>query len=516
MVQAARRLGKAAMSADRMSALLLVLILLFVESICLNRFDAWKKAKSNDALVLDLAQGLLARWQELSVGFLPLSPSESIWRYSREWDATDLEEGWKLHVSATILTAGAVLERVAPFLKRHNVLFKAPVSLHELKRINSGVFYDYTQVGKFITVYPRTDEEAVFLAENLHQLTAYTPAPIVPYDQQFRPHSSVYYRYGAFKIIETKDSDGATMLVIRDREGKLVPDLRDAKSPDWRANPFPPTLKAAASADSPLKKQFKIFRALSQRGKGGVYQALDLTDATARYCLVKEGRKHGEVDWDGRDGRWRVKHERKVLPLLLKAAINVPQVYSFFEANENCYLILEYIEGESFDNFLTRRKRRLTLSQALRYGVQIASLMRQIHAAGWLWRDCKPANLIVTKRGILRPIDFEGACPIAAPDFIPWSTSLFAPPALKDKFFKQAEVADDLFTLGANLYFLIEGKLPAVQINDFPKMQRQVPGEIRRIIERLLSFEQAERPPAKMVADKLQTALASFGSERTA
>ena len=38
-----------------------------------------------------------------------------------------------------------------------------------------------------------------------------------------------------------------------------------------------------------------------QRGKGGVYQALDLNVNPPRLCLIKEGRKHGELTWDGRD-----------------------------------------------------------------------------------------------------------------------------------------------------------------------------------------------------------------------
>ena len=34
-----------------------------------------------------------------------------------------------------------------------------------------------------------------------------------------------------------------------------------------------------------------------------------------RFSILKEGRKYGEVDWDGRDGSWRVLHEAQVVEI---------------------------------------------------------------------------------------------------------------------------------------------------------------------------------------------------------
>lgn len=461
------------------------------------------------ASVLNSVIALNERWRDLCERFLPVSSSDPIWRYSRQWQETDPAQGWKIHVSATILTAGQVLETVAPFLKSHDALFKAPVSLQELKKINSGIIYHYTQVGKFITVYPRTEQEAVFFAEKLHQLTYQMPAPAVPYDGKLKSESCVHYRYGSFKTVEIKNSAGETALAMRDPAGNLIPDLRDSKFPEWVKNPFP-TERPIELGDSPLKRHYKIFRALSQRGKGGVYQALDMSRSTPRFCLIKEGRKNGETDWDGRDGKWRIRHERSVLRLLGKAGINVPKVYSFFETADNYYLVTEYIEGENLGNFLLKRKRRLSIPAAIKYSIRISALMAQVHSAGWLWRDCKPENFIVTKSGNLRPVDFEGACLIKEPDFIAWNTPLFAPPEWKEKPFRLSEIADDLFTLGANIFFLFEGKLPGVTVISPPKiLRRNVPIEVHQIIEGLLNLDSAQRPSAQTVTQKLQAVLDS-------
>ena len=124
-----------------------------------------------------LSGSLRRRWAELCRSYLPLRPEGSIWRYSRGLLPCDPEQGWKLHVPATVLTAGEVLGAVAPLLKSRGVLYKATATLDELDKLNSGVHYGYSQVGKFLTVYPRTDEEAVLLARGLDRLTRGMEAP---------------------------------------------------------------------------------------------------------------------------------------------------------------------------------------------------------------------------------------------------------------------------------------------------------------------------------------------------
>ena len=105
------------------------------------------------------------KWQELCASYLPITPENSIWRYSRASNHDDPDQGWKLHISATILTANRLFEAIAPLLQSHGCLFKAPSSLQELDKINAGLYYGYSQVGKFTTVYPHSAEAAVLLAQ---------------------------------------------------------------------------------------------------------------------------------------------------------------------------------------------------------------------------------------------------------------------------------------------------------------------------------------------------------------
>lgn len=451
------------------------------------------------------------RWAELCRRFLPVTAAGSVWRYSRQMSPDDPAQGWKLHVPATVLTAGKVLRRVGPLLRDRGVLFKATTSLSELMRLNSGFHYGYSQVGKFITVYPRTDEEAVHLAERLHELTLGMTAPAIPFDRMYRPGGCVYYRYGAFKSMEVVGGDGETAHAIRDLEGNLVPDVRDAAfKPDWIADPFLDESARpvpAPAKPTPLQTTFKAFRALSQRGRGGVYQALDLGAMPPRLCVLKEGRRDGETSWDGRDGAWRIRHEGCVLAALREAGVGVPRLYSSFRAEGNHYIAVEFIEGESLDGRLARRQKRLPVATALRFGAELARLVASIHAAGWVWRDCKPGNIVVTKSGELRPLDFEGACPVGRPDPQPWGTPAFLAPECETVFRGQSRQPEDLYALGAVVYLLLTGLTPEVASPPLSKVRKNVPAAASKVVEELLSRDPRLRPGAADVARELESAL---------
>jgi serine/threonine protein kinase len=392
-----------------------------------------------------------------------------------------------------------VLQKVAPVLVDHGVQFKAPSSLKYVMTLNAGLDGAYSQVGKIITVYPETPEEAVQLARRLHKLTLRMAAPEVPFDLRYSPSSNVYYRFGAFLPLEIEHANGSRTLAVRGPNGELVPDRREKAEPDWVTNPFTGRHRrgAAVRPQKSLVTSYAVFRALAQRGKGGVYQAVDLTLKLPRLCLIKEGRKHGELNWDGRDGRWRIRNEEHVLSELMSHGVNVPRVYSSFESEGNAYLVMEFIDGETLQSLLSRLRRRMPISRVLEYGIQLAGFISGMHAAGWVWRDCKPMNIIITRSGSLQPFDFEGASRIDRPDPMLWGTPGFIPPEWKAAE-KQTGRADDLYALGAMLYLLATGRLPsATDPIAAEKQRRNIPGELCKLILRLLNPDPRRRPSAK-------------------
>jgi serine/threonine protein kinase len=447
-------------------------------------------------------------WELLCAKHLPFFRENSVWRYSRPAAPGDLDQGWKLHISATVLTANDVFRKVTPVLQARNARFKAPSSLAELQKLNCGLFYGYSQVGKFITVYPHSAEEAVSLASRLAEVTQGFKAPPVPFDLRYRPPSCIYYRYGSFKHLEIQNADGSATPALRAPNGSLVSDERESETarPDWVSDPFVESCKEedhVAQIESALGT-VRAFQALAQRGKGGVYKALDLSASPPRICLLKEGRANGELGWDGNDGRSRVHHEETVLTCLRTAGIAVPKVYSSFEVEDNYYLVSEFMEGETLQSLMYKRRRRFSLERSLLYGSLLSTLIASIHSAGWAWRDCKPSNIIVTENNVLRPLDFEGACPADSRLMSQWSTRGFTPPLLRNSGDPHAARYYDLYALGAVIYLLLTGKIPELPVRDpIEKLRRCVPIAIRELVDSLLSDDPMQRPEASDVAAAL-------------
>ncbi|MGZ8845342.1 MAG: class III lanthionine synthetase LanKC N-terminal domain-containing protein [Pyrinomonadaceae bacterium] len=454
------------------------------------------------------AQTLERQWRQLCVRYLPRAPKDSIWRYRYGVNRRLPESGWKLHISATILNAPGILNRIAPFLIDRRVQFKAARTLSDVSKLNSGLYHSYSQIGKVITVYPQSEAQAIYLAERLHELTRRFAAPAVPFDLRFAQASNVYYRFGAFRQVSIEHPDGGRTLAIRKPSGELVPDERDNPKPDWVRDPFEDLRvhkqrRKSISAGTP----FRVMNALIQRGKGGVYQAIDFSASPPRRCLLKEGRKHGELTWDGRDGAWRVRNEERVLKRLTACGVTVPEVYASFEVKGNVYLAMEFIEGESLHNLLLKRRRRLPLARVLSYGAQLSLFLSRMHQAGWTWRDCKPKNLIVTEGERLVPIDFEGAAEIDRPDRLLWGTPGFVPPE-RQRHSDGNAIPDDLYALGSVLYLLLTGRVfDRNQPLAIKRLRPGVPHEFCGLVGSLLDEDQEKRPGAQSVSAALTSIL---------
>jgi hypothetical protein len=462
-----------------------------------------RKGSTSSERHLSNAKKHSGRWKTLVDKFLPVTPADTIWCYSRLKNTTDVEQGWKLHISANILNATDTLAVVGPYLTRKGVLFKAPRTLQELQKLNSGLYYGYSQVGKLITVYPQSSSQARSLAFHLHRLTQKNTGPTVPFEERLKSSSNVYYRYGSFAALNIEENNGEVKSAIRDPDGNLIVDDRyTAEPPKWTTNPFSVsnTEEKSESLDS---TPYRIVNAITQRGKGGVYQAIDFSVEAPRWCVIKQARQGGEVQWNGRDATWLLKNEAEVLGKLAAAGVEVPRIYSKFLLNRDHYLVLEHIDGDTLENRLAKRHRRLPIAKVVDLCIKIGTLLGKIHKAGWIWRDCKPANLIITNGGDIRPLDFEGAAPIDRPDWLVWQTKAFLPPL--EKFDLNArQGSDDVYSLGVICYFLLTGTMPD-GLTSISVLRERVPRTLEELVTKLMSADPNDRP-------KIPTALAAFSS----
>lgn len=251
-----------------------------------------------------------------------MTDTDEMWCRAVPTSAAPRLQGWKLHVSATVASATAVLAKSLDVLVREESAFKFARSLDQVSALNSRATPRGSS-GKFITVYPRSDADATRIARELHAATAALTGPRILSDQAYAPDSLVHYRYGAFAGRQRLSDIGLLVWYIEDPDGNPVEDERTGRyaPPSWAVSPFPapvpvplPAPSRTASGPVLLGGRFAVREAIRQTNKGGVYRGTEV--ATGAPVVIKETRPHVEADATGRDVRDWLRAEARALEKL--------------------------------------------------------------------------------------------------------------------------------------------------------------------------------------------------------
>jgi hypothetical protein len=352
--------------------------------------------------------------------------------------------------------------------------------------LNSGL-PAFSQVGKFMTVYPENESDAVHLSRELHVAVRGLTGPKIPFDVRYRQDSLVFYRYGSF----SRSRNGAEGTIL-DPAGRVHRDIRDRAHavPTWLRDPFNKWPAKPRRFTNSIGTDLLPFKALSQRGKGGVYQAVDLSVSPARLVIIKEGRRHGETDWLGHDGFARIQHEARVLRSLRRRGLPVPGIIREFSRRGNRYLMLERIPGRALLPKNRERPREHSWRSAMQLFEKLGALLQAIHSAGYVWRDCKPDHIFLS-RGKVWVIDFEGACRISETEVLPWGSHHYLPPIYRNESARRRPgTLEDDYALGVILFQFLSGELPrtSARVRAGVYKRTRCPDWLCSKIESLLKF----------------------------
>jgi serine/threonine protein kinase len=423
------------------------------------------KPEENDLdepLLSDLMQATLARignesWRVSTDGFWSRVTPEG-YRFQ--------QQGWKLHVSATPLSAPVVLARCATVLIRNDCAFKFARDLAHVHALVD-VHCPRGSGGKFITAYPTDDDQLRQVAAELDEATQDLHGPQILSDRQLRPRSLVHYRYGVAAAEPVLTNDGAFESVLVAPDGSAVPDRRKAWfcPPGWASSPFPDGATAAPDSKPgavQLADRFVVRRALAHANKGGVYEATDTQ--TQAQVVIKHARMHVGADLDGTDSRDDLRYEAAMLDTFAPLGIS-PAKIAVFEQQGDLFLAEDLIPGVRLRNWADARARRQpdaeSGSRMIRMAAELAELLQQAHSTGLVLRDFNPNNLMVTPDEHFRLIDLECAVHPGARVKRRWTMGYAAPEQAEAPYFGPAPGREaDLFSLGATLFFLLTGAAP--------------------------------------------------------
>ena len=320
-------------------------------------------------------------------------------------------QGWKIHISCVLCEAEDILKEVSEYLFNMGTSFKFVKNSKELLLKNSK-YGDRGSSGKFITVYPRDQEQFLGLLDSLDNLTKhYSKGPYILSDRRWK-NGNVFFRYGGFKEMYSV-INGNRVLSLKTPDGGFIPDER---------NPFytlpyfviePPVLseKQEEYSDSKLD-EFEISEALHFSNGGGVYKAISSIDGSQ--LVIKEGRPEAGIDAMGRDAYTRVEHEGKILEQL-KQCSNVVGYREIFKEWEHIFLVEEYVEGMSLQQWVASNypfesnDQEEYAMKAMKLLENLKHAIEEIHSCGVGIGDLQPANIIIQKNLSIKLIDFEVA-----------------------------------------------------------------------------------------------------------
>ena len=183
---------------------------------------------------------------------------------------------------------------------------------------------------------------------------------------------------------------------------------------------------------------------------------------------------------------------------------NVMRVRGFFEENGTAYLVMDYYQGKTLEEYLQQKGNKLPVKTAIYIIVAILDGLKEVHQKGFLHRDIKPHNIYLTKDKRVILLDF-GAARHAMGERSRSMSSILTPGfAPFEQYHRRGEQGPwtDLYACGATLYYLITGQIPPeaterMERDELVPPERLTPGlspQISAAILQALSPNPKKRP----------------------
>ncbi|MGB6546171.1 MAG: protein kinase [Candidatus Acidiferrales bacterium] len=213
---------------------------------------------------------------------------------------------------------------------------------------------------------------------------------------------------------------------------------------------------------------YQIVDKLGEGGMGVVYKATDLS--LDRYVAIKvltpETVANPEL-------MQRFQIEAKAQARL--SHTNIATLHSFEQVGNTWIIVMEYLDGESFEQMISRRgpipsAEAVPLFRQALLGIGFAHRMGVIH------RDIKPSNIMVTKSGIVKVMDFGIAKVLGGQRLTRTGTRVGTVAYMSPEQIRNmpVDIRSDIYSLGVTLFELLTAHLPFEAESDFQMMSDHV------------------------------------------
>jgi serine/threonine-protein kinase len=198
---------------------------------------------------------------------------------------------------------------------------------------------------------------------------------------------------------------------------------------------------------------YKVVEKLGEGGMGVVYKAKDtkLKRTVALKFLPPQ-------TLAAKDDKSRFMREAQAAAALNHP--NIATVYAIDEHEEQMFIAMEFIEGESLKEKIAAAP--LKLKKVIDYATQIAEGLKAAHEKGVVHRDIKSQNIMVTNNGQIKIMDF-GLAKLAGGSMLTKQGMTMGTINYMSPEQAQGEKVDhrsDIWSLGVVMYEMITGQHP--------------------------------------------------------
>jgi serine/threonine protein kinase/tetratricopeptide (TPR) repeat protein len=277
---------------------------------------------------------------------------------------------------------------------------------------------------------------------------------------------------------------------------------------------------------------YRIEELLGAGGMGEVYLAVDTK--LDRKVAIKFLPPYLEAD--------ELAKRRLIREAKAAARLDHPNICATYEVAEEAgrsFIVMQHVAGETLAVRIQRKP--LELRKSLDVAIQVADALAEAHSHGIIHRDIKPQNIVITRRGQVKVLDFglakvvratglpqnEGQMQsvLSAPGVIVGTAPYMSPEQAKGV---SVDARSDLFSIGVVLYECIAGRLPfsgatpmeicsqVIHVNPPPPSQfnPHVPSELDALIGKALAKQpDARYQSASELHEDLRVVRASLRTE---
>lgn len=203
--------------------------------------------------------------------------------------------------------------------------------------------------------------------------------------------------------------------------------------------------------------RYKILRKLGEGGMSVVYLAVN--EKVNKHWAIKEVKKEGVENFE--TVHQRLLTEADILKRLHHP--NLPDIVDIIENEETFLLVMDYIEGRQLESIVQEYGPQKE-ETVVNWGKQLCDVLSYLHSQNppIIYRDMKPANVMVQKDGKVVLIDFGTAREFKesqSEDTLCLGTCGYAAPE-QYKGQGQSDIRTDIYCLGVTLYYLLTGHNP--------------------------------------------------------